>query len=225
MNAASYAFAMLFYLAVLVMAAGLATRILTYWRTPAPLKIPTTPAPVTSAGVGFRMAREILLFESLFKSNLWIWGLGWVFHVALALVLARHLRYFTEPIWPWVTLLQPFGIYAGFAMVAGVLGLWARRIFVERIRYISTISDHLMLVLLVGIASSGLGMRFIAHTDVIGVKLFFVGLMRADLHPLPGDGLLYVPPRARGRADDHISVQQAAACAGNILLADTQSGG
>ncbi len=192
MNAASYAFAMLFYLAVLVMAAGLATRILTYWRTPAPLKIPTTPAPVTSAGVGFRMAREILLFESLFKSNLWIWGLGWVFHVALALVLARHLRYFTEPIWPWVTLLQPFGIYAGFAMVAGVLGLWARRIFVERIRYISTISDHLMLVLLVGIASSGLGMRFIAHTDVIGVKLFFVGLMRADLHPLPGDGLLYV---------------------------------
>lgn len=77
-------------------------------------------------------------------------------------------------------------------MVAGVLGLWARRIFVERIRYISTISDHLMLVLLVGIASSGLGMRFIAHTDVIGVKLFFLGLMRADLHPLPGDGLLYV---------------------------------
>lgn len=191
MNAASYAFAMLFYLAALILAGGLATRILTYWRTPAPLKIPTTPAPVTSTGVGFRMAREILLFESLFKSNLWIWGLGWAFHVALALVLIRHLRYFTEPVWIWVTLMQPFGVYAGFAMVAGILGLWARRILVERIRYISTISDHLILALLAGIALSGLGMRFVTHTDVIGVKMFFLGLMHADLHPVPSDGLLY----------------------------------
>lgn len=188
----SLLFAILFYVAALVLVVGVAYRIREFARTPAPLLIPTTPAPTSTGGVALRMAREVVLFESLFKSNLWIWGLGWVFHVALALVLARHLRYFTEPIWPWVTLLQPFGIYAGFAMVAGVLGLWARRIFVERIRYISTISDHLMLVLLVGIASSGLGMRFIAHTDVIGVKLFFLGLMRADLHPLPGDGLLYV---------------------------------
>jgi len=191
MNTASYAFAMLFYLAILVLVGGLAVRIRTYWCTPAPLKIPTTPAPVTSVGVSFRMAREILLFESLFKSNLWIWGLGWVFHVAMALVLVRHLRYFTEPVWSWVALSQPFGVYAGFAMVAGLLGLWVRRLVVERIRYISTISDHLMLALLVGIALSGLGMKFLAHTDVIGLKLFFIGLMRADLHPLPNDGLLY----------------------------------
>lgn len=192
MSAASYAYAVLFYVATLVLVGGLAARIADYWRTPAPLKIPTTPAPTTTGGVALRMTREVLLFESLFKSNLWIWGLGWLFHVGLALVLLRHLRYFTEPVWGWVAFIQPFGIYAGFAMATGLAGLWARRFLVERIRYISTPSDHLMLALLVMIAVSGLMMKFVAHTDVVAVKAFFLGLMRFDLQPLPADGPLYV---------------------------------
>ncbi len=32
---------------------------------------------------------------------------GWVFHAALLFVLLRHLRYFTDPVWSWVALLQP----------------------------------------------------------------------------------------------------------------------
>jgi len=185
-------FAILFYLAAIVLAAGLAWRIADYWRTPAPLKIPTTPAPTTKGGVVLRMMREVLLFESLFKSNLWIWMFGALFHFGMALVLLRHLRYFTEPVWTWVALIQPFGIYAGFAMVAGLGGLWARRFLVERIRYISTPSDHLMLVLLLGIGISGLSLKFLDHTDIVSVKSFFLGLMRFDIQPLPDSGLLYV---------------------------------
>jgi nitrate reductase gamma subunit len=83
-------------------------------------------------------------------------------------------------------------MYAGFAMAAGLAGLWARRFLVERIRYISTFSDHLMLALLLGIAASGLMMKFVAHTDIVAVKVFFLGLMRFDIQPLPGDGPLYV---------------------------------
>ena len=45
--------------------------------TPAPLKIPTTPAPTTTGGVVLRMFREVVFFESLFKSNKWIWLFGW----------------------------------------------------------------------------------------------------------------------------------------------------
>ena len=133
---------------------------------------------------GRRLAAHAL-FESLFKANLWIWLFGWMFHVALALVLARHLRYFTEPVWFWVVWIQPFGLYAGLAMVAGLAGLWARRFLVQRIRYISTPSDHLMLALLFGIGASGLWMKFMSHTDIIAVKAFALGLILFDWQPLP----------------------------------------
>jgi nitrate reductase gamma subunit len=185
-------FAILFYLATVVLVVGLVRKIADYARTPAPLNIATTPAPTPGSGVVWRMTREVALFESLFKAGLWLWGLAMLFHVGLALALLRHLRYFTEPVWAGVALIQPFGLYAGFAMLAGLLGLWVRRLFVERIRYISTPSDHLMLALLVGITASGLALKFINHTDVVAVKIFFLGLLRFDLQPLPSDTGLYV---------------------------------
>ncbi|MHB1099725.1 MAG: respiratory nitrate reductase subunit gamma [Burkholderiales bacterium] len=185
-------FAALFYAAFLILAGGLVYRISDYLRTPAPLKIPTTPAPTTGGGVVLRMTREVLLFESLFKGSLWTWGFAVLFHGGLALVLMRHLRYFTQPVWSWVDLVQPFGIYAGFVMAIGLVGLWGRRFLVDRIRYISTPSDHLMLALLLMIAISGLSMKFLDHTDIIGVKAFFLGLEHFDPQPLPANPLLYL---------------------------------
>jgi nitrate reductase gamma subunit len=184
--------AILFYLATAVFVAGLARKIIDFARTPAPLSIPTTPAPTTKSGVVLRMAREVVFFESLFKGNLWIWIFAALFHFGLALVLVRHLRYFTEPVWFWVAFAQPFGMYAGFAMVAGLGGLWARRFLVERIRYISTPSDHLMLALLLLIGASGLAMKFLMHTDIVAVKTFFLGLLRFDIQPLPEHPGLYL---------------------------------
>ena len=182
----------LFYLATGVFVIGVGLKIRSYAKTPAPLVIPTTPAPTTMAGVRWRMAREVFLFESLFKSSKWTWIFGWTFHVALLLVVLRHLRYFQEPVWLPVVLVQPFGTYAGFAMVAGLGGLWARRWLVDRVRYISTPSDHLMLALLLAIGITGLGMRFVAHTDIVAVKMFILGLMRLDLQSLPADPVLLV---------------------------------
>jgi nitrate reductase gamma subunit len=185
-------YALLFYAATIVLVGGVGFRIWEYATTPAPLKIPTTPAPTTRSGVAFRLFREVVLFESLFKANKWIWLFGWVFHAALLLVLLRHLRYFTHPVWEWVALIQPFGIYAGFAMVAGLLGLWARRLLVPQIRYISAPSDHLMLALLIGIGASGLLMKYVARTDIVALKSFFLGLMFFDWQPIPRDPALLV---------------------------------
>jgi len=185
-------YAVLFYIATAVFAVGLVYRIWLYARTPAPLKIPTTPAPVTQTGVVVRMAKEVVFFESLFKSNKWTWLFGWVFHAALLLVLLRHLRYFTEPVWFWVNWVQPFGLYAGFAMLAGLAALWVRRFAVERIRYISSPSDHLMLLLLIGIATSGLLMKFVEHTDIISLKAFVLGLIYFDWQPIPADPVLLI---------------------------------
>jgi nitrate reductase gamma subunit len=181
-----------FYAATVWLVYGLARKIVQYWRTPAPLKIPTMPAPLTTGGVAMRLVREVVLFESLFKANKWIWLFGWMFHAALLLAMLRHLRYFTEPVWTWVVLVQPFGTYAGFAMLAGLGALWFRRIFVERIRYISGPSDHLMLVLLLAITASGLAMRYLARTDIVALKKFILGLMLFDWQPMPADPVLMV---------------------------------
>ncbi len=190
MSALALIYAALFYVATALFVVGLALKIRRYARTPAPLKIPTTPAPTTNTGVALRMVREVAFFESLFKSNKWTWLFGWMFHVALLLVILRHVRYFQQPVWEPIVWVQPFGIYAGFAMVAGLAGLWARRFFVDRVRYISTPSDHLHLALLIAIGLSGLGMRFVAHTDIVALKAFMLGLMRFDIQPLPADPLL-----------------------------------
>jgi len=189
-------FAILFYIATAILLAFTARKIWIYKKTPAPLKIPTTPAPTTRSGVAFRMVKELTIFESLFKSNKWIWLFGWIFHFGLFLVLLRHLRYFIDPVWGWVVFLQPFGKYAAFMMLAGLAGLLARRIFVDRVRYISAPSDHLMLLLLIAIGASGALMTFVEHTDIVALKSFLIGLMtfawatEQGLTAMPNDLLL-----------------------------------
>jgi nitrate reductase gamma subunit len=192
MSALSIFYAALFYFAAAILVGGVAARMCLYARTPQPLKIPIPPAPPTRQGVALRMLLEVTLFRQLFRSNKWIWLFGWTFHVALLAVLLRHLRYFTQPVWGWVASLQPFGHYAGFAMLAGLVALWARRFLVDRVRYISSASDHLMLALLVAIAASGLAMKYVAPTDIVALKGFFLGLMAFDWQELPADPALLV---------------------------------
>ena len=192
MNALSIAYAVLFYTATAVLVGGLAYKIWLYQKVPAPLKIPTTPAPTTQGGVVYRLFKETVFFESLFKSNKWIWLFGWLFHFGLLLVLLRNLRYFTEPVWFWVSWLQPFGKYASWMMIVGLMGLLLRRIVVDRVRYISSPSDHLMLLLLLAIGVTGVLMTFFYPVDIVTMKIFFLGLMRLDPQPLPSDLLMVV---------------------------------
>ena len=115
-----------------------------------------------------------------------------MFHVALWVVLFRHLRYFTESVWTIVALAQPFGKYAAFAMLIGLIGLLGRRLWVERIRYISAPSDYLMLILLLVIGGSGAMMTFVTHTDIVLLKAYLLGLRTFDIQPLPTDSMLIV---------------------------------
>lgn len=183
-------YAILFYVSAAVLVGGLIRKIVQYARTPAPLKIPTTPAPTTKTGVGLRLVREVVFFESLFKGNKWIWIFSWIFHFGLLLVTLRHLRYFIDPVWLPIQLVQPFGIYGGIAMVMGLVGLWARRVLVDRVRYITGTSDLLLLALLILLGLSGLMMTYVIHVDVVSIKLFFRGLMSLEFSPLPADPLI-----------------------------------
>ena len=183
----TFFFTLLMYVATATLIGGVGYRIYEYAKTPAPLKIPTMPAPLTQGGVRIRMFKEVVFFNSLFRANKFIWLFGWLFHVGLAVVLFRHLRYATEPVWEIVAIMQPIGIYMAFAMLIGLGGLWVRRIFVERIRYISNPSDHLMLALLVMISVSGLMMKYISHSDIVQVKTFALGLLYFDWQTIPPD--------------------------------------
>lgn len=185
-------YGVLFWVATLVLIVGVASKIRLYWKTPAPLKIPTTPAPVTKGGVVWRMIREVVFFQSLYRSNKPTWLFAFLFHMALWLVLIRHVRYFQEPLMGIIVFMQPFGKYASFAMVIGLVGLLLRRVMVDRVRYISAPSDFLMLLLLIAIGVSGMLMTFVAHTDIQQVKEFFRGLMLFDWQPLPSDPILLV---------------------------------
>ena len=190
MSAITVIYAVLLYAAALILIAGLAHRINRYARTPSPLKIPTTPAPTSAAGVVLRMLGELTLFTSLYKASKPTWLFGWIFHFGLLVVLLGHLRYVIEPVWAWVALAQRLGVYAGLAMLAGIAGLWLRRIVVDRVRYISAPSDHLMLALLAAIAVTGLVMRTASPTDIVAVKAFVLGLLVLDWQPLPADAAL-----------------------------------
>jgi len=192
MSAVTVMYTLLFYVATAILVIGVTRKIFIYARTPQPLKIPTTPAPTTRAGVWMRMLREVTVFESLFKASKWTWLFGWIFHFCLLVELIWHLRYFTEPVLVFLPWLQWFINFTGYGMVLGLFGLWGRRFLVDRVRYISGPSDHLMLALLVAIGGSGIAMRYLAHTDIVALKAFFLGLMRFSWQPLPNDPALLV---------------------------------
>lgn len=185
-------YAILFWAATFVIVLGVANKVRIYWKTPAPLKIPTTPAPVTQGGVVIRMMMEVFLFKSLFRSDKLLWVLGFLFHYTMLIIVLRHFRYVLDPVWGVIEFIQPFGKYAGFLFILALVGLLARRIFIDRVRYITAPSDRAMLGLLIFIGFSGLMMQFTSHTDIVMVKAFFRGLIHFNWQPLPADAPLLI---------------------------------
>lgn len=172
------------YFSAVIFVVGLLRRIVRYASIPAPLKIPTTPAPTTRRGVALRLAREVVLFESLFKASKWTWLFGWLFHFGLLLSLLAHLRFFVDPVWWWVAFVSRFSPYAGMLMFLGLSGLLLRRFLVDRVRYISAPSDFLMLLFLMAIAGTGLLMRYGFRADIVELKVFAMGLKYFDFASL-----------------------------------------
>jgi len=161
--------------------------------------------PSTRWGVTARMAAEILLFRSLFRNNsarmagerlivaevgaLWLSALA--FHWALLVILLRHLRLFLEPVPAFVNALERMDgffqigapqIYLSDAIVIAALSyLLIRRFRDPAVRFISLFSDYFALFLLLGVAVTGILMRYFTRVDILSVKEFAVSL--AALRP------------------------------------------
>ncbi len=159
--------------------------------------------PDSALGVVARMAMEVLCFRSLLRntrterladgrpvyaSSLTLWAAAMAFHWAMLIVLARHLRLFVEPVPAPITWLQeadgflqigvPVFFATTFLFLGGLAVLLARRVAIPQIRYISLANDYFPLFLLLGIGLSGLWLRHVAKTDMVGVKELVVGLVR-----------------------------------------------
>ncbi len=218
------------YIAVTLFVVGLVWRILSWARVPVPFRIPTTCGqerslpwirqqkldnPHTLPQVLGRMALEILFFRSLLRNtrsrmtpdhrivyttDLRLWAGAWAMHVSLAVILVRHLRFFTEPVPGVVTFLEgldgfaevglPVLFASSFVFLAALTYLLLRRLTNPQVRYISLVGDYFALFLLMAIAGSGIWLRYLSRTAVADVKELALGLVHfapvvpASIHPL-----------------------------------------
>jgi nitrate reductase gamma subunit len=188
MNLPAVLFSVIGWIALAVFAGGLLYRLVVYYRTPAPLKIPIN-TPPTMPGVVGNMALELVFFRKIFRTNPPLWLGAWIFHIAFALVVIRHLRFFFYPVPEWIMFFYTPGLWAGYGLLAALVYLLGRRLVAERTTYISTPMDYYLLFLLIGIAGSGLWMQVQERIYLVDVKAFALGLFSfsinaPDMHPL-----------------------------------------
>lgn len=159
-------------------------------------------------GVLGRMALEVFFFRSLFrnlKTQLgedkklsygeakWLWAAGLAFHWSFLIILIRHLRFFTEKVPMPVRLVEgldsflqigtPLLYMTDAVLLAAVIYLFIRRISIPQMRYISLIADYFPLFLILGIATTGVLMRYFIKTDLISVKVLAMGLVSFNPDP------------------------------------------
>jgi nitrate reductase gamma subunit len=159
--------------------------------------------PDTASGVFVRMVLEIFLFRSLFRNTkaafnrnvsnrlsysweIFLWLGALAFHYSFLVVLLRHFRFFTSPVPSCIGWLEYFdgivqlglpGLFlSGVVLLAATLFLLGRRIFDAKVTYISQAADYFPLFLIIGIAATGIAMRYFTKVDIIGIKTLTMGL-------------------------------------------------
>ncbi len=176
------------------------------------IKADNLESPYNMWGLIGRMALEVLLFRSLFRntkaelregpnvvygSAKWLWLGGIAFHYAFLTIVIRHIRFFVEPIPSFVEILSsldgffqilvPTLFLTDIAFLAAVTYLFLRRVLVPQMRYISLPADYFPLLLILGIAISGVLMRNVWKVDLLSVKQLAMGLF--TFHPVVPAGI------------------------------------
>jgi len=155
----------------------------------------------------FRNTRMKLKEGKLFyQLEIFLWVGALAFHYAFLTVLLRHTRFFMEPVPWWVQMLENIdsffrieilypqfqfglpGVYlSGIVLLAAVTYLAVRRIVISPVRYISLASDYFPLILIFGIAFTGIMMRYVTKIDINAAKQLTLGLV--TFHPTVPEGI------------------------------------
>ena len=117
----------------------------------------------------------------------WLWLAALAFHWSFLVILLRHLRFFLEPAPAFVAGLAALDgffqvglpiVYAtDVAILLGLGYLLYRRLADARVRYLSLAQDYLALFLLIGLAGSGVLMRYFVRQAVAAIKELTLGLV------------------------------------------------
>jgi len=75
----------------------------------------------------------------------------------------------------------------GVMLPAAVAYLLLRRLYISQVRYISVPADYFPLFLIIGIAATGILMRYFLKTDIVAVKELTMGLV--TFAPVIPDGI------------------------------------
>jgi nitrate reductase gamma subunit len=169
-------------------------------------------SPYTTGGIVARLAIDILLFRPLlkndkiellgtqkliYKTSTYLWLGALAFHWSFLIILLRHLRFFLEPVPSLVLILQWFdGILQGLLPILYITDviiffalsyLFIRRVIYPQVRYISLLSDYFVILLILGIAVSGILMRLVYKVDLVQVKEWVMSML--SFHPTPPKGV------------------------------------
>jgi nitrate reductase gamma subunit len=131
----------------------------------------------------------------------WLWLGGLLFHWSFLIIFLRHLRFFTEPVPAFVSWLEAIdgffrfglqGLYiTDIVILVAVTYLFLRRVVIPQVRYISLPADYLPLFLILGIASTGILMRYFFRVDITAVKELTIGLVTFRPRVPEGIGVLF----------------------------------
>jgi len=135
--------------------------------------------------------RDVLFFRRLIMVNPALWVGEWVFHASFPLVLARHLRFFLNPIPPLVWYLQTPGLIAGYLLPLSLLYILIIRLCTKHEKYASPANVFLLCLVLV-ISAIGLLMQAQFKPDLVDAKLFIYGIMSFAPAAVPGSVLFMI---------------------------------
>ncbi len=132
---------------------------------------------------------DVLFLGRLLKVNAALWLGEWVFHVTFFLVLARHLRYFLDPVPSWVWSVQTPGLVAGYILPLSLAYILLVRILGKRQKYASP-GNFFLLTIVLMISSLGVLMNFY-KPNLVDVKLFILGIIGFSPKPAP-ESVLFI---------------------------------
>jgi len=120
---------------------------------------------------------------------------------AILVVVVRHLRFFLEPVPVCFQILDkidgflqiglPGVMLSGVVLLAAAMFLLFRRILISQVRYFSLAADFFPLFLIIGIAVSGIMMRYFTKVDIVGVKELTMGIVTFRPHIPDGIGAIF----------------------------------
>jgi nitrate reductase gamma subunit len=133
-------------------------------------------------------AVDVLFFGRLLMVNPALWIGEWVFHASFLLVLARHLRFFLNPVPAVVWYVQAPGLIAGYLLPLSLLYILIVRLFTKHEKYASPANVFLLGLVLV-LSSLGVLMHALFTPDLVEVKLFVLGIVSFAPTAVPGSVL------------------------------------